>query len=119
MLLQPVEIELVRAAELRIQWSGGEASVIPLVELRRACPCAACRAERELAAVPTTGLPTIAAPAQQRLQAQASRAELVGSYALRIVWQDGHDTGIYDYPLLYALGCAHVKSGPRPRPSAE
>jgi DUF971 family protein len=119
MVLQPVEIELVRSAELRIRWTGGQSSVIPLVELRRACPCAACREERERAAVPTSALPTIASPAQQERQAQASRAELVGSYALRIVWQDGHDTGIYDYALLYSLGCGHAKNKRYPCSSAK
>ncbi len=32
------------------------------------------------------------------------RAELVGAYGLKIVWNDGHDTGIYDFALLRELG---------------
>jgi DUF971 family protein len=30
--------------------------------------------------------------------------EPVGSYALRIVYDDGHDSGLYDWDMLYALG---------------
>ena len=32
------------------------------------------------------------------------RAEPVGSYAVRIVFDDGHDTGLYSWDLLYELG---------------
>ena len=31
-------------------------------------------------------------------------AELVGRYALRIRWKDGHDSGVYDFALLRSLG---------------
>ncbi len=31
-------------------------------------------------------------------------AEPVGSYAVRIVFDDGHDTGLYSWDLLYELG---------------
>jgi DUF971 family protein len=37
-------------------------------------------------------------------QVTARSAELVGHYGLRMVWNDGHDTGIYDYALLRRLG---------------
>jgi len=30
--------------------------------------------------------------------------EPVGNYAVRIVFDDGHATGIYPWPLLYAYG---------------
>jgi DUF971 family protein len=32
------------------------------------------------------------------------RAEPVGRYALRLVFDDGHDTGIYTWDWLYRLG---------------
>jgi DUF971 family protein len=31
-------------------------------------------------------------------------AELVGAYAIRIRFSDGHDTGIYSWDLLYDYG---------------
>ena len=33
-----------------------------------------------------------------------SRIEPVGNYAARIVFDDGHDTGLYSWDLLYDLG---------------
>ena len=33
--------------------------------------------------------------------------EPVGHYAVRLVFDDLHDTGIYDWDLLYRLGCEH------------
>lgn len=30
-------------------------------------------------------------------------AELVGNYAVRFVWRDGHDTGIYEFRALRDL----------------
>lgn len=30
--------------------------------------------------------------------------EAVGNYAVKLVFSDGHDTGIYDWPYLYRLG---------------
>jgi DUF971 family protein len=32
------------------------------------------------------------------------RADAVGRYAVRISFDDGHDTGLYSWDLLYALG---------------
>ena len=32
------------------------------------------------------------------------RIEPVGRYAVRLVFDDGHDTGLYTWPILYDLG---------------
>jgi DUF971 family protein len=105
---QPVQIELDRTRELRITWADGVRSRVPLAVLRRACPCAACRAQRE-ALRGSGGLPVVPAAAEQRGMALADTAELVGQYGLRITWKDGHSTGIYDYELLRSL-----ERAPRP-----
>jgi len=54
--------------------------------------------------MPEGGLPVVPGTAEQRRMATVASAELVGQYALRITWADGHDTGIYDYELLRSLG---------------
>lgn len=41
--------------------------------------------------------------------ATVAGAELVGHYAVRIRWQDGHDAGIYDYATLRRLGSAEQR----------
>ncbi len=99
--IEPVEIELDRAKELRIRWADGHLCVYPLALLRRSCPCATCRTAREEQA--REMLPVVRTPETQRDMVMAEKAELVGHYALRIQWKDGHDTGIYDYELLRSL----------------
>ncbi len=97
--LIPVGAEWLAPLELRIQWSDGHSSIYAMQQLRDACPCATCKAERAagphardlLKPVPTLGAlesPTI---------------EPVGRYALRIAWRDGHSTGIYPFTYLRSL----------------
>lgn len=111
---QPLEIEVVRDQNVRIRWSDGLCSVIPLAKLRSACPCAACGAERESAQ--RQRLPIVPGSAAQEAMAIVNDAELVGRYALRITWKDGHDGGIYDFALLRSLsraeGAAQVPTAP-------
>lgn len=98
----PVELDLDRTSGLRIRWTDALDTVIPLVELRRACPCASCRSEREQQA--PGRLRVLAAPARESDALRVEHAELAGRYALRVTWADGHDTGIYDFGLLRELG---------------
>lgn len=100
--VRPQAIALDRSKELRITWSDGVVSLYPLAELRRACPCAGCRQQREETS--RSALPVAAEPGMQRDMATAETVELVGHYALRIRWKDGHDTGIYDFARLRSLG---------------
>lgn len=48
------------------------------------------------------------APGQEKLQygcreVTIDRIEPVGNYALRLIFSDGHDTGLYSWELLYDL----------------
>jgi DUF971 family protein len=48
-------------------------------------------------------------PGQERLQTgkervQILRVEPIGHYAVRLVFDDGHDTGLYTFKYLYELG---------------
>lgn len=99
---QPIELDLDRHEALRIRWADGVATAVSLRDLRRACPCAECRARREeQERNPMTVIAPVSGEADMIV---AVSAELVGNYALKIVWQDGHDTGIYDFSLLRKLG---------------
>lgn len=98
---KPASIELDRERELRITWDDGKTSRLPLAELRKHCPCATCRSNREQQG--SNPLHVMPPQADQAAMTQAADAELVGNYALRIRWSDGHDTGIYDYALLRRL----------------
>ncbi len=95
----PSELKLKRAEqELRVTWRDGRESVFSAVRLRKNCPCATCRTERETQS--TDLLPVLKqAPSEISL----ANARLVGSYAVQLVWSDGHDAGIYDYKYLRAM----------------
>ena len=43
-------------------------------------------------------------PVTGKAQVNVVRAEPVGRYAVRIVFDDGHDTGLYSWDLIYDLG---------------
>lgn len=87
----------VAGRELAVAWGDGHESYFPFDELRRACPCAACRARR--AATADAGpLRVIEAPAAG--EASIRSLSPVGAYAVQIAWSDGHDTGIYSFDWL-------------------
>jgi DUF971 family protein len=98
--LQPVGMER-HADRLVIAWNDGHHSVYAYADLRRACPCATCRTEREQAAPPATGLRVL--PAGAPVIATLRDVQWVGWYAFRFAWEDGHDTGIYSMDYLRAL----------------
>ena len=78
---------------LLIEWSAGSPeSFYPARDLRLACPCAAC--VEEMSGRPL--LDPVTVPADIRPVSLA----LVGAYGLRIVWSDGHGTGIYTFERL-------------------
>lgn len=108
--VRPVDIDLRRTERLRITWSDGHVSEYPLALLRRNCPCAQCRTHRaEQASNPLAILNT---GGDQRAMTTVRDAGLAGHYAIRLTWEDGHDTGIYDYRLLRALcPCARCRGG--------
>jgi DUF971 family protein len=83
---------------LKIAWKDGAACEIPLPLVRKSCPCAQCNEERNKPQDPLRHF----TPAQMGT-AKVTSAELVGLYALKIRWQDGHDTGIYSWDLLARL----------------
>ena len=85
---------------LLIAWSDGLSGFVPFRKLRDRCPCASCNEKRQHPPDPFhvlsdseihAGDPTpVAMPAR-------------GSYAYQIVWNDGHDSGIFKLELLREL----------------
>ena len=100
---RPLAIEKAEENRLRILWDDGATTEYDTADLRRACPCASCvdewNGERTLdpASVPDSVRPV--------------RIEPVGRYAIRIVWDDGHDTGIYSFAYLRGLAEERRKNG--------
>jgi DUF971 family protein len=76
-----------------ITWEAGSAPVlIPARPLRLSCPCAECVEEM-------TGVPLLK-PERVPADIRPAQLELVGSYALRVRWSDGHATGLYTWVAL-------------------
>ncbi len=67
--------------------------MLQLANLRKNCPCANCLAERLNR--PETYIPLLASA-----QLTVKDIKQVGSYAIQLTWQDGHDSGIYTYDKL-------------------
>ena len=98
---RPVHLDLVRESGLTVHWSDGRESFYPVLLLRRLSPSAEQRMLREqMASNPLTVLP--ANPGADR-PLSALDAELVGNYAIRIRFSDGHDTGIFSWTYLHSI----------------
>lgn len=97
---RPKDITVDRAAgALRITWLDDHISTYELRWLRANCPCATCREERRANALDTDELKLMSGPLPS---AEIVGAELVGNYAVRFTWADGHATGIYVFSALRA-----------------
>ena len=101
--VEPVAIKLKKSESLAITWSDGRESNYPLRHLRRLCPCAGCQGERDL--LGRQLLPVISTTYDGPITALG--AELVGNYALRIVWSDAHSSGIYSFQYLRQIDPAN------------
>jgi DUF971 family protein len=93
--LTPARIHADRGArELRIEWGDGHVTTYDLTTLRWMCPCAFCRGE--------AGQPgwLDSAPTLTEAQTSLTDLSLVGQYAVRPTWADGHQTGFYTFERL-------------------
>ena len=88
----PVEIRVKRdERKLEIDFDNGETFAYPAELLRVESPSAEVQGHAPSQKVTVAGKRDVAITA----------VEPVGNYALRIVFDDGHSTGIYSWPYLY------------------
>ena len=77
-----------------------------LTLLRSMCPCAQCRTVREgsnphdISPGPKKKSLLTILPGNYSTKLTVLSAELVGNYAMKIHWSDGHDSGIYSFQYL-------------------
>lgn len=109
---RPVAVDLKKDQALTVRWNDGRVSVYPVVYLRKMSPSAEAKALREeLAKNPLAVLPASAAAGDAALT--ATGAELVGNYALRVEFSDGHRTGLYTWLYLRQIDPGRTpKRGP-------
>ncbi|MEM1109780.1 MAG: DUF971 domain-containing protein [Planctomycetota bacterium] len=109
--IRPTALDLKKEEALTVTWSDGRLSVYPVGYLRRHSPSAEAKALREAQAKnPLTVLPASAAKVDNDRPFHAENAELIGNYALRIEFSDGHRTGLYTWAYLREIDPDH----PRP-----
>jgi DUF971 family protein len=97
-----VKIDLTGGSGVEIVWKDGHRSEYSFVFLRDACPCALCDDERDKANREPGEPPALAPGSLPMFKAKArpTHAEPVGRYAIRFIWNDGHELGIYSWPFL-------------------
>ena len=95
MSIEPVEMRAPRGGTtLEIAWSDGAVSRYPHAILRGFCPCAHCQGHQG-----PVGWAAEATDADLAIL----EIEEVGNYAVRLVFADGHSTGIYSFRFLRDL----------------
>ena len=98
--------------EIVVTWDASHVATFSARDLRLKCPCAQCVEEM-------TGRPLLD-PTTVPDDVTALGIGLVGSYAVRIDWSDGHGTGIYTYEMLRVLcPCERCMAGQQGGSSAE
>jgi len=84
----------VDAGSVTISWIDGASTTISGDRLRSSCPCAECR---EHEAKPRSII-------QIGDRSTIADAQLIGGYAIRFTFGDGHADGIYPYGILREMG---------------
>jgi DUF971 family protein len=94
----PVEMRAPRGAtSLEITWADGTTSRYRHALLRGFCPCAHCQGHQG---------PVRWTDAASDVDLAILEIEEVGNYAVRLVFADGHSTGIYAFRFLRDLAAA-------------
>ena len=94
----PTDIEMdTQGKRVRFVWADGRRSDFDWEYLRWRCPCATCSGEGEFAG-----------ELQSRTSFSAEEIEmvdleLVGRYAVKPTWGNGHDTGLFTFRNLRQL----------------
>ena len=96
----PTELRLDKEGRvLTVSFDDGESFTLPAEFLRVLSPSAEVQGHSEEQRVTVFG----------KQHVRISRLEPVGNYAVRIKFDDLHDTGIFSWDYLYRLGIEHDK----------
>jgi DUF971 family protein len=99
MTIKPINF-VVLDNNIAIRWSDNSESFIDTKILRKACPCANCSGESDVFGNVYLNQKSKSLNKQGTIIIKYSH---VGHYAIRIVWGDGHNNGIYSFKLLKSL----------------
>ena len=106
---EPEHIAISKSTGIEIDWLDGHHSSYRLAQLRDECPCATCTGshgtEPQRSNYSTPELFPMFKPTLKM-----DSVEAVGSYAVRIYWNDGHSSGIYSFDHLRKIcSCVECK----------
>jgi len=96
MAIYPKTIDLKRDTALTVGWSDGRVSVYPIALLRRLSPSADAKEIRK----ELSGNPLAVLSASNTAPLTALDVAMVGHYAVRVRFSDGHETGLYTWAYL-------------------
>ncbi len=97
----PVEIKLRKTSRLlAVRFDDGKTFDLPFEYLRVYSPSAEVTGHSAGQGVLQTGKENV----------QIAKIEPIGHYAVRLVFDDGHDTGLYTWKYLYELGDQHQEN---------
>ncbi len=106
----PKTLDISKSQGIDIVWADGHASKFGLSFLRDHCPCATC-SNAHGTSEPQPGTKSANPFVMYKALPKIVDVEMVGRYAIRIVWNDGHNTGLYSFDLLRGLcQCAECTS---------
>ncbi len=109
-IAEPEHIAISKSTGVKIDWRDSHHSDYPLALLRDECPCATCTGshgtEPQRSNYSAPELFPMFKPALRM-----NSVEAVGSYAIRIYWNDNHNSGIYSFDYLRKIcPCAECKA---------
>ncbi len=97
--IRPTNITADRNERLLIiEWNDGKECRYPFAGLRAVCPCAECQGGHDNMGKPADKLLLYTA---ENPDLNMEKIEPVGSYAVTILWSDGHWQGIYSWQYLH------------------
>ncbi len=95
---EPEHIAISKSKGIKIDWTDGHHSEYSLGYLRDECPCASCTGAHGTEPQKSNYSGAQAEPFPMFKPAlKMLSVEEVGSYAVRIHWNDGHNSGIYSW----------------------
>jgi DUF971 family protein len=97
--VKPDHIAISKSKGIEIDWNDGHRSSFGIQYLRLECPCANCAGTHG-----TTPIKQIAKTQDlfpmYKPALKIDQVEPVGAYAIRLYFNDGHNTGIYSFSYL-------------------
>ena len=92
---------IVMDNNIAIKWDDGSESFIENQIIRDKCPCANCSGESDVFG---NIYKSNVQPSNNKNRYIINRYMKIGHYAIRVVWEDGHNAGIYSFEFLKSLG---------------